>query len=157
MFKKITFAVLLAVFTSALADSSVSTDYDNASLSLTAAGTYAQAVSFSVPRTAITLSAAQIRPGNSFTVSIPVTNTTDREIDVAAVAAAPTGTGAAHLKVTAQSASATLPAGGQTNLTFLLSFDDSTDVSQGEQTVSVVFDVSATAAASNTSGADSSF
>ncbi|MDO4264461.1 MAG: hypothetical protein Q4C67_09720, partial [Deinococcus sp.] len=62
MFKKTALVILLAALSSALAVSSTQTDYDNASLSLTAQGTYAEAVSFSVPSTELTLSAEQIRP-----------------------------------------------------------------------------------------------
>lgn len=157
MFKKTAFVILFAALTSALAVDSTQTDYDHAALSLSAQGTYAQAVSFSIPSTELTLSAEQVRPGNSFTVSIPVTNTTDRAIDVSAVAAAPTGTGASHLTVQAVSAQATLPAGQTTTLTFTLSFDASTEAAQAGQTVSVMFDVTAVAAADNTSTEDSSF
>ncbi|AXG98115.1 hypothetical protein DVJ83_01870 [Deinococcus wulumuqiensis] len=151
-------AALLTLAAPALAQtSSNQTDYDNAILSLSAAGTYAKAVSFSVPSTTVTLKAEQIRPGNSFTLSIPVTNTTDRDIDVSAVAKTPTGTGAANLTVSGVSPTATIMPGEDATLTFTLTFDSSTDEAQAGQTVQVVFDVSATASANNTSSSDSSF
>lgn len=151
-------AALLSLGAPALAGtSSTQTDYDNAALSLSADGTYAQAVSFSVPSTAITLTAQQIRPDNSFTVSIPVTNTTDRDIDVSVVNQAPTGTGAAHLTVSGVSTTANIKPGEVATLTFTLTFDSSTSAAQAGQTVSVVFDVSATASANNTSSSGSSF
>lgn len=151
-------AALLSLGAPALAGtSSTQTDYDNAALSLSADGTYAQAVSFSVPSTTVTLSAEQIRPGNSFTLTIPVTNTTDRDIDVSAVAKTPTGTGAANLTVSGVSTTATIKPGEDATLTFTLTFDNSTDAAQAGQTVQVVFDVSATASANNTSSSGSSF
>lgn len=150
-------AALLSFAAPAFAVDSTQTNYDNASMSLSAAGTYAQAVSFSVPSPTVTLSAEQIRPGNSFTLSIPVTNTTDRDINVSAVAQAPSGTGAAHLKVSGVSTTATIKPGEDATLTFTLTFDNSTDAAQAGQTVSVVFDVSATASANNTLASGSSF
>lgn len=150
-------AALLSFAAPAFAVDSTQTDYDNASMSLSAEGTYSQAVSFSVPSTAITLTAQQIRPDNSFTVSIPVTNTTDRDIDVSVVNQAPTGTGAAHLTVSGVSTTANIKPGEVATLTFTLTFDSSTSAAQAGQTVSVVFDVSATASANNTSASGSSF
>lgn len=151
------FAALLTLSAPALAEGSTQTDYDNAALELTVNGTHAQAVKFSVPSTKISLSAEQIRPGNSFTVSIPVTNTTDRDIDVSVTNGAPSGTGAAHLAVTGDITTATIKPGEMATLTFTLAFDSSTSAAQAGQTVSVVFNVSATASASNTSTSDSSF
>ena len=150
-------AALLSFAAPAFAVDSTQTDYDHAALSLSADGTYAQAVSFSVPSTAITLTAQQIRPGNSFTLSIPVTNTTDRDIDVSVVAKTPTGTGAANLTVSGVSTTATIKPGDDATLTFTLTFDNSTDAAQAGQTVQVVFDVRATASANNTSSSGSSF
>lgn len=151
------FAALLTLSTPALAEVSTQTDYDNATMSLNADGTFSQAVSFSIPSTAITLSAGQIRPGNSFTVSVPVTNTTDRDIDVSVVNQAPTGTGAAHLTVSGVSTTATVKPGEVATLTFTLAFDSATDAAQAGQSIKVVFDVSATASANNTSTSGSSF
>ncbi|MDO4264460.1 MAG: hypothetical protein Q4C67_09715, partial [Deinococcus sp.] len=95
--------------------------------------------------------------GNSFTVSIPVTNTTDRTIKLTATAGAPSGTGAAQLTVAPVNAEASVPAGQTTTLTFTLAFSSSMDAAQAGQTVAVVFDVAATAGDDNTSAEGSSF
>ena len=60
------------------------TGYGTAESSVTATGTYASAVSFTLPNGLLTIPKKQVRPGASFTVTIPVTNTTDRPITITA-------------------------------------------------------------------------
>lgn len=143
-FKSVALAALLALTTPALAATSEQTDYNSASMSLTANGTFAGVVSFTVPGTTVTLDSQQVRPGNSFTVTIPVTNTADREITVRATAGTPSGAGANHLTVTPTNAEETVAVGGTAELTFTFTFDGSTDTAQAGQDVKVTFEVTAT-------------
>lgn len=142
--KSVALSALLALTAPALAESSTQTDYNNASMSLTASGTFAEAVSFTIPSTTVTLDSQQVRPGNSFTVTIPVTNTTDREIRVKAVVSGQTGAGADHLTVTPGNDEQTIAPGTEAELTFTFTFDGSTDAAQAGKGVSVTFNVTAT-------------
>ena len=71
---------ILALSTAASAVDSTSTGYGSAESSVAATGTYASNVSFSLPSASLTIPAAQVRPGATFQISIPVTNKTDRAV-----------------------------------------------------------------------------
>lgn len=71
---------ILALSTAASAVDSTSTGYGSAQSSVTASGTYASNVSFSLPSATLTIPSAQVRPGATFRISIPVTNNTDRAV-----------------------------------------------------------------------------
>jgi len=72
----------LALSNAAFAVGSTSTGFGTATSSASASGTYASIVSFTIPTASLTIPSNQVRPGASFTVTIPVTNTTDRTITV---------------------------------------------------------------------------
>ncbi|GMA16533.1 hypothetical protein E5F05_13750 [Deinococcus metallilatus] len=93
-------ALVAALLTGgALAADSTSTDHNNATMTLTASGTASDAVKFTIAQTTLTIPAAQVRPGASFTVSVPVSNPTSRNIKVSGAAGTPSG-GAFSSKLT---------------------------------------------------------
>lgn len=83
-FKNIALIAALALGSSAFAVGSTPLDYDHATAVVVASGTTAQSVSFSVPQTTVAISSGYMRPGATYTVEVPVTNTTDRKISISA-------------------------------------------------------------------------
>lgn len=67
---------------SAFAVDSIPAGFGSATSSVTATGTYASAVSFTLPSATLAIPTKQVRPGATFTVTIPVTNTTGRSITI---------------------------------------------------------------------------
>lgn len=76
-------ALTLGGAASAAVDST-SSSYGSAYTDITTTGTYQKAVSFSVPNSTLTIPSTQVRPGADFTVTVPVTNTTDHTITITA-------------------------------------------------------------------------
>lgn len=124
-------ATALLLGSTSLAATSTPDSYDQATLQLAATGTAQEAVNFTVPKAEITIPGAQVFPGNSFTVTIPVTNTSDREIEVKVSSVT---TGALGDKLTAETANDTVtiaPAGtGNLVYTFTLA-----DAVSGDQSI----------------------
>ncbi len=83
-FKSIALIAALALSNAAYAADSTNTDFSNAESTTTASGTYATAVSFTLPNASLSIPSQQIRPGASFTITLPVTNTTDRAVNISA-------------------------------------------------------------------------
>lgn len=140
----------LALFTALLltgtsfAATSTPTDYNTATMDLSASGQAGTAVSFTVPSTTVSIPSSQVRPGNSFTVTIPVSNPTDREI-VVTVTDTKSGDLSGKLTVTAVNDSVTIAPGGTGNLVYTFAFDAA---APGDQTIagqafSVAFAMSA--------------
>ncbi|WP_051517321.1 hypothetical protein [Deinococcus phoenicis] len=147
-FKTLALVTALMVGGGAFADDSTNTDHNNASMELTTSGTPLDAVKFTIAQTTLTIPAAQVRPGATFTVTVPVSNpTTNRKINVSGVESKKTGDLASKLTVTPVAASnVPITAGGKGDLTFTFKFADAVPgeaVYTGD--VSVTFTVTATA------------
>ncbi|GAA5512166.1 hypothetical protein Dcar01_00880 [Deinococcus carri] len=121
-----TLALMTALMVSggAYAADSTSTDHNNATMTLTTSGTASDAVKFSIAQTTLTIPAAQVRPGASFTVSVPVSNPTGRNIKVTGVAGTPTGAAfASKLTITGTNATnVAVGAGNNATLTYTFTF-----------------------------------
>lgn len=132
---------ILALST-ANAAGSTSTGFGSATSNMTASGTYASAVSFTIPDTTLTIPKAQVRPGATFTVTIPVTNTTDRAITIEAGEITNGNTG---LTIIAGANCDTVAPGDPCNLVYTLTFaNDSTGAAAlGGTAVSVTFAINA--------------
>ena len=133
---------ILALSTAASAVDSTSTGYGSAESSVTASGTYASNVSFSVPSATLAIPSAQVRPGATFKISIPVTNKTDRAVTFTAgvvgkpnnaevtspsaitVAANTTGTLVYTITFNADTAASAALAGSSANFTFPITAAD---------------------------------
>ncbi len=81
-----TLALITALTLSAAIAQSTSTSdgFGNAEATATASGAYASAVSFTLPTASLSIPSQQIRPGATFTITVPVTNTTDRAVNISA-------------------------------------------------------------------------
>ena len=99
------------------------TGYGTAESSVTATGTYASAVSFTLPNGLLTIPKKQVRPGASFTVTIPVTNTTDRPITVTAGPVTGTGVGS-YVTVVIDEGEVTIAKDGTLSLAYTVTFDE---------------------------------
>lgn len=132
---------LLALST-ANAAGSTSTGFGAATSTMTATGTYASAVSFTIPDATLIIPAAQVRPGATFKVIIPVTNTTDRAISIEAGTVTNGNTG---LTVLAGANCDTVTAGAVCNLEYTLTFaaDSAGAAAFGGTDVSVTFAINA--------------
>ena len=130
-FKSFAVAAALILGSTSLAATSVSTSYDQATLQLTATGQAQEAVNFTVPSASITIPGAQVFPGNSFTVTIPVTNTSDRKIKVS-VSGVTGGDLAGKLTITPNVDLVELIAGSDDNLVYTFTLADSVD---GDQSI----------------------
>ncbi|MCD0157911.1 hypothetical protein [Deinococcus sp. 6GRE01] len=132
---------ILALST-ANAAGSTSTGFGSATSTMTASGTYASAVSFTIPDTTLTIPKAQVRPGATFTVTIPVTNTTDRAITIEAGEITNGNTG---LTIIAGANCDTVAPGGLCNLEYTLTFanDSAGAAALGGTDVSVTFAINA--------------
>lgn len=137
----------LALLTSgaALAETSTPVDYDHANLIVTATGNTAQAVSFTTPSSSLTIRGdnGYLRPGASYTVTVPVTNTTDRMIDVT-TATSVSGSGTDLVTVTPVTSTLTaLAAGASGNLTYTVTVADATDAAAfASKAVTITFTLS---------------
>ncbi|GAA4001638.1 hypothetical protein GCM10022631_10230 [Deinococcus rubellus] len=149
-FKNIALIAVLALTGSAFAvTSSTPTDYDNATLAVTATGATAQNVSFTVPSTSLTITTGYMRPSATYTVTVPVTNTTDRKITVSAVAT-PTGTGASLVTVTGGVTLTDLAPGADGVLTYTVNTSASASAADfAGKSVTITFDISATSSSIN--------
>lgn len=143
-FTKLALLTALSLTCASLATGSTSTDYNNATMSLTASGTAGTAVGFTVPSASISIPGSQVRPGASFKVTIPVTNTTDREITVS-VMAVKSGDLSGKLTVTPVKNTATIAAGAAGTLVYSFSFAEAVPGDQdiAGQSFAVTFDLSA--------------
>ena len=139
--KMATLTCILALST-AHAATSTSTGYGAATSAVAASGTYASAVSFTIPDTTLTIPGAQVRPGATFTVTIPVTNTTDRAISIEAGSITNGNTG---LTVIAGANCDTVAQGTVCNLEYTLTFanDSAGAATLGGTDVSVTFAINA--------------
>ncbi|ULH17468.1 hypothetical protein MF271_20645 (plasmid) [Deinococcus sp. KNUC1210] len=147
--KNIVLLSVLALSGSVFAASSTAVDYDNATLAITATGTTAQNVSFTVPSTALTISSAYMRPSASYTVAVPVTNTTDRKITVSA---APTvsGSGTSLVTVSGGTDLTDLAAGATGTFTYTVTTSASASAEDfAGKSVIITFDISATSTSTN--------
>lgn len=82
--KSLILMTAFALSTAGYAATSTSDGFGNAEATAEASGTYATAVSFTLPSANLSIPSQQIRPGATFTITIPVTNTTDRKVDISA-------------------------------------------------------------------------
>ncbi|MFN4253263.1 hypothetical protein [Deinococcus sp.] len=132
---------ILALST-ANAAGSTSTGFGSATSTMTASGTYASAVSFTIPDTTLTIPKAQVRPGATFTVTIPVTNTTDRAITIEAGSITNGNTG---LTIIAGTNCDTVAPGDLCNLEYTLTFasDSVAAATLGETDITVAFAIDA--------------
>ncbi|MFC5847261.1 Hsp20/alpha crystallin family protein [Deinococcus petrolearius] len=150
-------ALLLGSTSLAATATSSSTSYDQATMQLEATGAAQEAVNFTVPNASITIPGSQVFPGNSFTVTIPVSNTSDRDIRVTVSDPGVTGDLAGKLTVTPVKTSADIVAGGSGSLSYTFTLADSV---KGDQTIegkafTVTFSLTGTAI--NDGAKDSSF
>lgn len=155
-FKSFAVAAALILGSTSLAATSVSTSYDQATLQLAATGTAQEAVSFTVPRASITIPGAQVFPGNSFTVTIPVTNTSDRKVKVS-VSGVTGGDLAGKLTITPTVDSVELIASSADNLVYTFTLADSVtgDEAIAGKAFTVTFDLVGTSV--NDGSEDASF
>lgn len=137
-----TFALLTALTCSAaFAVDSMPTGYGSANTTVTASGTYASAVSFTVPSASLNIPTPQVRPGASFTVTVPVTNTTDRSITVSAGTIGKPG----NATVVPTVGTASIASGATGNLMYTITFDtDSAQAATLTGTADFSFQVLAT-------------
>jgi hypothetical protein len=123
--------------------------YDDATLAVTATGSTAQNVSFSVSSTAVTITPDFMRPSSTYTVTVPVTNTTNRKITVSATAT-PSGTGASLITVTGGAPLTDLAPGATGNLTYTVITSASASATDfAGKSVTITFDISATSTSTN--------
>ncbi|GGR36012.1 hypothetical protein [Deinococcus ruber] len=147
--KNIVLLSVLALSGSVFAATSTAVDYDHATLAVTASGTTAQNVSFTVPATAVTITSGYMRPSASYTISVPVSNTTDRKITVSA-APTVTGSGASLVTVSGGTALTDLAAGSDGSLTYTVTTSASASAADfAGKTVTITFDITATSTATN--------
>ncbi|MBZ9750315.1 hypothetical protein GO986_15285 [Deinococcus sp. HMF7620] len=134
----------LLLLPSALAETSTGDTYDRASMTVTASGAYGEAVNFEVPDTALNLDASALRPGATYTISVPVTNTTDRPIVVTGTSAV-TGSYQGNVIVTAVTGSLTLAPGGTGELQYTIGLPSDAAISAtAGKTVTVTFSLEGT-------------
>lgn len=147
---------VLLLGSTSLAVTSTSTNYDQATMQLTATGAAQEAVNFTVPSASITIPGAQVFPGNSFTVTIPVTNTSDRKIKVSVIGVTG-GDLAGKLTITPDISSAELEANSGDKLvyTFTLAKSVAGDQSIEGKAFTVTFDLTGTSV--NDGSEDASF
>ncbi len=127
-FKQLALVTALSLSSAAFATAtSTPLTYDTATLAVTATGSTAQAVNFTVPSTSVSISDGYLRPGMTYTITVPVTNSTDRAIDITSdfdVA----GTGAGLVTVTPIMGSITgLVAQSNGTLTYTVRMTDAQD------------------------------
>ena len=147
--KNIALIAVLALTGTVSAASSTSSDYDNATLAVAATGVTAQNVSFTVPSTSVLISSTFMRPAATYTVTVPVTNTTDRLITVSAVPTV-SGSGTALVTVTGGTTLTDLAPGAEGVLTYTVTTSASASVSDfSGKSVTITFAISATSTSVN--------
>lgn len=142
--RNIAFALLTAFALAGAAQAADSTpvDYDHATLTVMASGAYGEAVNFTVPSTTVQLGSGLLRPGATYTVSIPVTNTTDRPITVSVTNAVVGGTGAGLVTLTGGTTSAVVAPNAVGTLTYTVSLDPTlSPAATSSKTVSIEFNL----------------
>ncbi|GMA14080.1 hypothetical protein E5F05_18445 [Deinococcus metallilatus] len=126
-----------------LAINSTQTDYDHASADVIASGSIGDGVSFTIDESQVTLPVGQMKPGATYTVNIPVQNTSANSIDATATATTTDGaTYVANVDGTGTS-SATIGAGATGNLIFRVTLSSNANVPAGA-TVTIKFTVNGT-------------
>lgn len=149
-FTALSLLALLTFPTIALGAGSTADGFNGATLSVTATGTAAEQVSFEIPSTSITLDSKAVRPGGTFTVTVPVKNTTDRQINVVVT---PTKNGAAATSLTITGpGTAIIEPGASSDIVFTFSFAETMTSDEAGQAVEVTFDVKATGTYDSGSG-----
>lgn len=147
--KTLSLLTLLTLGTLAGAVTSTSNNYDSATVSgqATQVGSFGQAVSFDVSTGTVALNAGTmgetLKPGETYTVTIPVTNTTDRAITLSLANVAVTE-GSASVAATTFSEAITLPAGASGELTISVTLASASDV-VASTSVSVSYSVNGAA------------
>ncbi|GAA5534689.1 hypothetical protein [Deinococcus aluminii] len=127
----------------ALAVSSTPTDYNHATAEVSVTGSYGGGVSFTIDESQITLPVGQMKPGATYTVTIPVQNTSANSIDVTATSSVTDGaTYVARVDGTGTN-SATIAAGSSGNLTFRVTLSSDANVTAGTA-VTIKFTVNGT-------------
>lgn len=135
-FKTVALFAALVAGSAFAVESSTPTGYGTATASVTATGTYASAVSFTLPNATLTIPTKQVRPGATFTVTIPVTNTTDRSITITPGDVTAPG----NVTVTNTSGPVAILAGDAGNLVYTVTFaDDAASYATLTGDVSLVF------------------
>lgn len=139
--RSLTAVALLAAlsFGPAFAAASTPVDYDTATvLGETAdVGTFGQALSFNVAAGSVDLDV--MKPGETYTVTIPVTNTTDRDITVSLENVALTS-GSGSVASTVPSDDVTITPGMTENLTITVTMKAAADVVAGSK-ITLKYDV----------------
>ncbi|WP_159065915.1 hypothetical protein [Deinococcus ficus] len=147
--KTLSLMTLLTLGTLAGAVTSSSNDYDSATVTnqTTALGSFGRTLTFDVSTGEVTLDSAAVngslRPGETYVVTIPVTNTTDRAITLSLAAVSVTeGSGSVASTVTGEAV--TLQAGASGELTISITMAGA-DVVEATTSVSVSYSVNGAA------------
>lgn len=74
--KSIALTAALVLTGAAFAVDSAATTYNTATASTTASGEFGDTVAFTIPDATFSIDAAQLKPGKTYTITIPVTNST---------------------------------------------------------------------------------
>lgn len=74
--KSIALTAALVLTGAAFAVTSTPSDYNTATASTTATGGFGETVAFNIPSATFTIDAALLKPGTTYTITIPVTNST---------------------------------------------------------------------------------
>ncbi|GAA5534102.1 hypothetical protein [Deinococcus aluminii] len=103
---------------------------------------FGEAVNFTMLASSVELSAEFLKPGGSYTVSIPVTNDTDRPITVNLLEIRKSGTYDGSLvTVTPTTSSVPLAAGGSITIEFTVKLpEDATIAKTASKTLTLTFD-----------------
>ncbi len=130
----------------AFAATSTPTDFDTATVSGESAtvGTFGEAVNFTVSTSSIDLTV--MKPGETYTITIPVTNTTDRAINLTLknVLASAGDSSVASIVSSTQATPLQLAAGASGELIIAVTLKGAGDVVAGD-TVTISYDVEGTA------------
>ena len=140
------FALTGSVFA---ATSSTPAGYDGATLTIAGISTTARSVSFTVPSTTVTITSGYLRPSAVYTVTVPVTNTTDRKITVSA-APTVTGTGAGLVTVSGGGTLTDLSPNTEGVMNYTVTMTSAADAAAfAGKSVTLTFDISATSTSIN--------
>jgi len=140
-FKSTALALGLLLSGAAYAAESTSLEYNMASMTVTAEGAYGEAVNFTIPNATIPLDTKALKPGQLYTVTVPVTNTTDRPIRVTLKSLDKFGTAANEATVVATTNTVDIAPGLDGILTFTVQMSENTDAGLAGKTLRVRYTI----------------
>lgn len=134
-------ALALGLLLSGAALAVESGTYNRATMTVTAQGAYGEAVNFTIPSATIALDTKALKPGQLYTVSVPVTNTTDRPIRVSLITLVKTGEAADEATVDATTETTDIEPGQVGNLIFTVQMSGSGGAGLAGKTLGVQYTI----------------